>query len=538
MIGFVNRARERVSRAARNWSQQAPARRFMSFARQRWPHPPSADRDSVVLVGLFPSNPSIFCYAYTVNALAEKFGSRIESYQFIGRVDPHLRRLYESFGARFALNLDAVVPMDDRIQAEADGIMAGLTGKWNVMQIAVDGVLIGDQIYDSYLRFYAEPTVRIDDPRLRSLVVQALRIFYATREYLARTKVSAFITDDFSYINSGIITRLMFLAEVPTYIVCFGDPFWLLKLDMNPSGAGHQYPPPVGFPYYAYRQLFAELPEEEKTSAMTRARCLIEERLAGKFCPHVRMHDTTYALSSERVLQDGPEPRILIMMHDFVDSPHGYRYMHFPDFYEWITFLLDRAEKTPFRWYVKPHPCMADPSRSALSLANDRVVAELQERYPTINFLPPGTSNLQILNDGVKAMFTVHGTSGHEYAYRGVPVVNCGDNPHIAYDFNINPKNLEEYEACIFGADRLQVKVEQRDIEEFIYMHYLYLKERLGSPVNPIDERLFRRADWPEHLSRPAIFDELIDAVTPERERGVAEYFDRLLSQQDIIPKK
>jgi len=40
-----------------------------------------------------------------------------------------------------------------------------------------------------------------------------------------------------------------------------------------------------------------------------------------------------------------------------------------------------------------------------------------------------------------------------------VPVVNCGDNPPIAYNFNIHAKTLEQYEACIRGADRLQVRI-------------------------------------------------------------------------------
>jgi len=535
MTGLVNRAQEKVTRLVKKWSAEAPARRFMAYARKRWPQTESAKRDSVVLVGLFASNPSIICYAYTVNALAGKNHSRIECYQFLGRVNPLLRNLYESFGARFSLGMTDAAPHEERVQKQAAEIFAGLKTKWDVMKITVDGVLIGDEIYDSYLRFYTEPTMRIDDPRFYTLLLQALRIYYATRDYLARTRVSAFITDDFSYINSGIITRLMFLAKVPIYMVCFGDPFWLLPVEPNPSGAGHNFPPPACIPYYNYPRLFRELSPEQQEAGIVKARHMIEQRLAGKFCPHVRMHSATYAAaSSERVLHDGPEPRILVMMHDFVDSPHGYREMLFPDFIEWMTFLLERAEKTPFRWYVKPHPCMADPSRTAINVANERAVADLAARFPKITFLPPTVSNQQILNDGVDAMFTVHGTSGHEYAYRGIPVVNCGDNPHIAYDFNIHAKTLEQYEECIFSADRLQVNIDQRAIEEFIFMHYFYLTQRYGARVNPIDERLFAREEGVS-MTKMEVFDEFLAGVTPERERGVAEYFDWHFAQPPLF---
>ncbi|MDR3400884.1 MAG: hypothetical protein P4L99_00170 [Chthoniobacter sp.] len=535
MTGLVNRARERVTNFVKRWEVEAPARRFMAFCRRKWPHESSGSRDSVVLVGLFGSYPSIFCYAYVTNYLAEKHGSRIESYQFVNRVSPLLRKLYESFGARFGLGMSHAAPFEAQVQAQVAEMLPALQTKWDVMNLMVDGVLIGDQVYDSYLRFYNEPTLRLEDPRFRDVLVQALRIFHTTRDYLARNRVTAFITDDFSYINSGIITRLMFLARVPIYEVLFGEPFSLARIDPEPSGAGHQFPPPVFYPYYRYPQLFQTLSEEGQSAGIERARRVLEDRLSGKFCKLVDMPSTTYAVSNERVLGEGPEPRILVMMHDFVDSPHGYRHMLFPDFVEWMNFLLERAVRTPFKWYVKPHPCTADasggPARDAMNRANDKVVAELKERFPTVTFLDAMASNQQILKDGVTAMFTVHGTAGHEFAYSGVPVVFCGDNPHIAYDFNIHTRTLEEYEDCILRADQLQVRMDKRAIEECVFMNYLYQSQVNGAPVNLIDERIFAAPDWPQRTSRLTAFDEFIAALTPERERAVTDFFNRFFSQ-------
>ena len=261
----------------------------------------------------------------------------------------------------------------------------------------------------------------------------------------------------------------------------------------------------------------------------------LEARLSGKFCPLVRMPGTTYGESSQRILDEGTEPRILVMLHDFIDSPHGYREMLFPDFYEWIVFLLERAEKTPFRWYVKPHPAAADPSRKALNKANDHVVEDLRARFPGVTFLPETASNQQILADGISAMFTVHGTAGHEFAYHGVPVVNCGDNPHIAYDFNIHAASLEEYERCIREADRLTVQTDRRAIEEFVYMHYFHLADHLGSPVNPIDEQILDRPDGLARLEQASVLDQLMAAATPERERGVEAYFDSFFSRPHFM---
>jgi hypothetical protein len=532
VIGLVERTRQRVSHFVKKWEKEAPARRFMAWCRRKWPHAQSEKRDSVVLLGLFDSNPSIFCTAYVANFLAEKHHSRIESYQFIGRVNPTVRKIYESFGARFGLGMGDAAPHEARAQAEAEQIFAGLKSKWDVMKLTVDGVLIGDQVYDSYLRFYNEATVRLDDPRLREVLVQALRIFYTTRDYLARNRVTAFFADDFSYINSGIVTRLVHLAGVPIYMVLFGKIFWILRAEACPTETSHTYPAPAVIPYFHYPRMFAALSPEQQAAGIARGKTALEERLAGKFCPLVRMAGSSYTSSGERVLDDGPEPRVLVMMHDFVDSPHGYREMLFPDFYEWIVFLLEHAEKTPFRWYVKPHPCTTDPSRAAMNAANDRVVAELKARFPKVTFLPANASNRQILDDGLAAMFTVHGTSGHEYAYRGVPVVNCGDNPHIAYNFNLHARTLEQYAQWIREADRLPVQIEEEAIEQFFFMHYFHLAESLAAPVNPIDERLFAQPDWGTRQTQPAIFDDFMAGATPDREHAVAKYLEQYFGGQ------
>jgi hypothetical protein len=530
MSGLVTRTYQHTTRVAKRWLAEAPARRFMSFCRAKWPHRGSDQRDSVVLVGLFNSYPLAFCYAYVINHLAEKFGSRIESYQLHGEVNRFISKLYESFGARFGLGIDAAAPYESLSRQQADEIFAGLKTKEDVVEIAIEGLVIGDQIYNSYLRFFNEPTVHLDDPRLRELIFQSFQIYYAARDYLARNRVTTFFTDDFSYVNSGIITRLLFLKKVPIYQVVFGQPFFLRRVDPEPPGEGYRYPVPVFHSYYRFPEMFRVLPAKVQEAGIERARESLEKRLAGVFCPHVNMSSTTFGDSSGRILDDGPEPRILVMLHDFVDSPHCYRDLLFPDFIEWINFLLERAEQTPFRWYVKPHPCSGEASRAAMNAANEKAVAKLKGRFKKVTFLPPGSSNKQIIQDGVNAMFTVYGTAAHEYAYQNVPVVCCGDNPHIAYDFNIHARTREEYADVIRRADQLQVKIDKRKIEEFLYMNYFYLREKDGSPTNPIDERIFSEPDAELRINQLNAFDRFLASVTPERETGVAAHLDLYFS--------
>jgi hypothetical protein len=269
-----------------------------------------------------------------------------------------------------------------------------------------------------------------------------------------------------------------------------------------------------------------------RQAGIEKARTALNARLQGEFCPLINMPSTSFAAGSGRILPDCKEARILVMLHDFVDSPHGYRSMLFPDFNEWIYFLLERAEKTPYRWFVKPHPCLGDPSRRKLNEANRRILADIKKRFVKIDFLDENISNRQLIEDGVSAIFTVHGSAGHEFAYSGIPVVNAGDNPHIAYDFNIHAKTIWEYEELIQNAGRLQIEIDREKIEEFFYMHHYYFTDKYAFHANPINTEHFRTPASVAAMSQSSIFNKFCSENTPERERDVhaylMDYFDRL----------
>lgn len=519
----------------------APTERFIDFCREKWPRrTPSGD--AVVLVNLFPVAPSMFCSAYVANHLATRLGGRVEAFHFAGAMPDVIARAYAAFGAECTLTSASAENERSLAEALAGELFSGLRTKWDVVNLAVEGLRVGDQIYDTYLRTFNEPTVLLTDPRLREVIRDALLIYFAVRAYVAGHRVEALLTDDFSYLFSGIITRVLFRARVPIFVVMIGQPFYLVQLDPEhsgpgPDGFGHGYPVPVVTRYYEYPATFARLPEDLKMPALAKARQRLQARLAGEEDALVRMAQSTYGAGGARLFPSLGPPRVLVMLHDFIDSPHGYRSILFPDFHEWIHFLLGHAQETPFAWYVKPHPASADPARSKMTEANRKALDALRQRYPKIHFLPPGTSNRQIIEEGVSAMFTVYGTAGHEYAYAGIPVVNAGDNPHSAYPFNLHATSLDHYRECIREADRLTVTIEPAAIEEYFYMHYFHLAERHGAAVNPIDERIAAAPEFASRLSDTAMFDGMIAGVTPAREQGVHEYLSRFFDRAGL-PKK
>lgn len=498
------------------WSTLRPdeeVRRFLDYNRRHWPQPRGgAQSRRVVLLGFFTPAPSVFAFAHVANAFARRENARIAAYCFNHVRPPVIERIYDSFGARVELSIDDAAPFETRAEEITREIWAGLKSKWDVMNIAIEGVIVGDLIYDSYLRHLLRPTVDLQDERLRHLIHKAALITLAAQAYFDAHEVAAVIPDHTVYVESGIVARLAQARGIPVYLV---TPSPLALIPVSPRvGDAPDYTrwPPRRKPHHDYHRLFEKLPPAQQEDGVARARAALAGRLSGQRDDKVLPGMSAYAAAAgPRIMADTDEPRMLVLMHDFCDAAHVFQWMLFPDFYEWISFLLGEAGKTKFRWYVKPHPNVA--VRNKKDEVNQEIVAELRARFSNVTFLDPTTSNAQLVSEGVTAMFTMFGTSAHEFAYLGIPVVTAGDNPHTAYRFNFHPGTVEEYAALIARADRLQIEMSRPEIEEFYYMNYLYFWDH--SPE--VSRGKATLAGWGALLDvYPADYPQQVDAYVDE----------------------
>jgi hypothetical protein len=154
------------------------------------------------------------------------------------------------------------------------------------------------------------------------------------------------------------------------------------------------------------------------------------------------------------------------------------------------------------------------------------VTEQLLARFPKIKLMPPTVSNLQIVEEGISAMFTMYGTAGHEFAQLGVPVVNAADNPHIAYPFNYHPKTVGEYADLIQRADQLTVTVDPDDVAEYVYMNYFYFMDQRSTGVNPLPPAFFQNANYEALAARPNGYDYLTHPEDAEREAAMKRYYE------------
>ena len=173
------------------------------------------------------------------------------------------------------------------------------------------------------------------------------------------------------------------------------------------------------------------------------------------------------SLRYKKLIINSPRVKILIATHCFFDSPHSYGKNIFPDFYEWLDFLGEISCQTDYDWYIKTHPDYLPGTM--------KIIEYFIAKYPKFRLLPSNASHHQIIEEGIDFALTTYGTIGFEYAALGIPVINASlNNPHVAFDFNLHPKNLREYKKILFLLDKIKFKPNRNSVYEYYFMKHIF----------------------------------------------------------------
>jgi len=339
--------------------------------------------------------------------------------------------------------------------------------KKKIEKICLEGILIGDLLYDAYLRDYKKGTIDLNDDSFKEYAIRFIEKFLFYKEYIEKNKVKVIVCNHTVY-DSALTIRIGFTKNCKCFQV---TPNSVFQLSKKHSFAYRQ------FEVYDYKKIYKKLHLKNKKNIQKLAKERIDLRFSG-----VVGVDMGYSTKSgygsnffkKRVIKKSSKIKILIAPHDFLDNPHGYSKNIFADFYEWFKFLGEYSKNNKYDWYVKCHP---DYRKESL-----QILREILIKYPNIKFLPPSTSHHQIIQENIDYVYTMYGTIGWEYPYLGVQCVNATyNNPRYKYNFNLNPKNLKEFQNILDNLRKYKkkfTKKQKQEILEFYYFQYLYFKNK------------------------------------------------------------
>ncbi len=415
------------------------------------------NNEILVPFGGFPR--TVVTWAYFSNVFAECYSAKILSYgstkkSLVGYQD---KKICQSYGCVQNIFVSLSLDEEKKCKKKAENIFRNLTTKEELINLYIDDIEVGMEVYDSYLRM-GEPTVNLKDVRLKALIEDAVKMIFFWRQYFTVHKVKVFIADTEHYMQA-IVGTVAAACGVKVYAIGMGHGVKLTK----------RYAWNENFKYY--HKLYQQLPGNLQAAGIQWAKRQLKRRLNGEV--GVDMEYVTKSAFSQasnfcsRALNENKTFKVLIAAHDFFDSPHGFGEKHlFPDFYEWLCHLGEIAQNTPYEWYIKVHP---DESEQTIG-----VIRDLINIYPKLQWVDKNIPHQQLVAEGIRAVLTVYGTVGCEYPLFGIPVINAGYNPHIAYNFNLHPKTIQEYDSILYHLDEVKIDYSIDEIYEFYFVHHIF----------------------------------------------------------------
>ncbi len=102
-----------------------------------------------------------------------------------------LNKIYQSFGNKIIFDNEKKYPDQTFIQKKLAEIKSRLdkNNGASILSLKFDDVLVGDLIYDTYLRFFHKPTLEKIDDEVIHIIEVALNVYYNFEQFLKSFKI-------------------------------------------------------------------------------------------------------------------------------------------------------------------------------------------------------------------------------------------------------------------------------------------------------------------------------------------------------------
>lgn len=428
---------------------------------------PSSSKTSKILVEFFPLPISIIVMSLFTETLRRKNDASVvsvsyytHSYSWFYLFHRKLIKVYRSFTeGHLHIHDERKRFHSEKIQKAYEHAKNTIKTKQQLLEFEIEGLSVGIDLFETYLREFEQPTVDLNDSRYDQMLLDFVRDYYFWVDYLSKNKVEAVVANQGIY-RFGLLSRIADRYGIPTYAI-------------TPCGFHKRYFSKTPLKdrrfvdYSTYNDIFNSLSPEEKTRGIELAKNQLAKRMNAEV--GVNMAYSTKSafhrsFSKERVLANTKKLKVLITTHSFFDNPHAYGWSLFPDFYDWLCFLGEMANTTDYEWYVKTHRDL-EPSDQA-------TIEEIIRKYPKLRLIDKHTSFHQLIAEGLSHVMTLYGSVGHELPLLGMTVITAGYNPHSPFGFTVNPKTLDEYRKIILDLPNVKLSADHEEIYRFYFIHY------------------------------------------------------------------
>jgi hypothetical protein len=321
----------------------------------------------------------------------------------------------------------------------------------------IDGVLVGDLIYDHYCKSHQKVSPDLTSTEFSIFFRESVAMFSHWQNYFDRNEVVAAIGNP--VYRQGFVARIAIQREIPFF---FGGENQVERLSI-----GHMYGDTM---WEWYPEIFRSLTSTEQVKGLEEARETRRKLLHGELerLPyHEYLNPNHFRNSPFRVkLTDPNRPGIVILTHDVFDSTHEWGNHFQTDYYQWLVAICKLSTTIEANWFIKNHP--VEPAA-----ATEQVKALLED-FPHIVLIPPSINPAQLFSSGVRFGLTVNGTPASEYPTFGMTIFNASKRtPHSRYNFSVHPNSMNHLESLLRNLVE-HTQIDEGDLNEYFFMRWIF----------------------------------------------------------------
>lgn len=415
-------------------------------------------------------------------------------------------------------------PLDARAAAETDRLMSGLRNQQDILDLSVQGIHFGPNIYAGYLRKHFVGAMHPSGYGVRDIIQESLGNLALAQHTLTCHRPNLLLLSHSDYHSFGAFFKTFLHAKVPALIgTLYGDGRVGGRLYACLSDFEDE---PRNYAFACTPQTWQEALQNYSAQDDAQVETYLKKRFAGDDNSfNGDYHKSTTRLKKDALLAQlgATQPfkaSALIAAHLlWDDATSSYRNIYC-DYASWLHRTLEVArDNTNVLWIVKAHP-------SELHMGTkDRVRDIVQTVFgsslpPHVVFLDADTHlNTYSLIESVDAVITVRGTIGFEAACLGRTVINAGTGPYTGQGFNREFTQAADYEHCLATLHDTDLALPPEQVRSARIAIFVYLINK-----GPTSALLFRIPSL-VHLS-PALAGE------PTQDAVLKRFASRIVEKQ------
>jgi len=399
---------------------------------------------------------SLFAYNnfYFFSETIYKIKNKIGNYLLFNK----WKSLYASIGVKTEYNVNKIKNNYLSNNKIVNRIFLSLKNKKSVLRIRYRNILIGDLIYDTFIRYSNNPTLNIKSIFLKIIIKKSIEVLDYCFLNLKRSKIERYYTSYSSYINHGLVVRYFVKIGVPVISSGWRYSYTKKLVQKDIKHIGN---------FISFKKEFKKL--KNKNTKIAEANKFLERKINGrKEISSNYLNNISYKknkFDDQRINDlDG-----IIFLHDFFDSCHDYDGLIFDDFYEWTLYSLIIIKKYKLRIGIKPHPNNI--------IKNEKIIKMLKIRFKDLVWIDERISNLKILKKkNIKFGISAVGSILYELAFFSKMGISAGYSPTISFNITKNAKNKLEYKNYLINALKYSknYNVSKREACKVYYMYFLH----------------------------------------------------------------